>query len=204
MTTPDPTRPDPSETEAETVDLPQASPPPPPTEEGPAPAGLAGRLPSLHGFQTRGRPRPRPSSDGLPPTAPPETPSPAGTAGAESSTVFTDQPKRPEPQVDPKDFRDAVRDGVDIGFTLAGQAVGFAAAKRTGERFDRARWRPTPEEKRRVTDPAHRIAKRHVSTSTQANDVIDVCLMGAGVGAYLQRAAFDETPDPEEHHGTQP
>jgi hypothetical protein len=155
------------------------------------PRPLLGGLP---GFP-RSRPLP-PSSPPDPPPIPgrpPPTVSP-GPDSTGSSPGSTDRPPRvdsPAPPIDPRDFREAVRAGVDIAFVIAGQAVGSVSARRTGAARDANRWKPTPGERRRVADPAFRIARRHIVNSTEAMDAIDLCLMAAGVGAYVSRAGFN-------------
>jgi hypothetical protein len=169
-----------------------------PLQEGPRP-GLTGTIPRLPNSRPPRRPTTTdPETGPTTPLPPPVTPS--GPVSGRSSTVSTD-PTRPV--VDPKDFREAVRDAVDIGFVLGGQFVGSVHASRTGQTRDAQRWLPTVAERRRVANPAHRIARRHIVNSSDTMDAVDVALMAAGIGAYASRAAFglaelEEVPDDDE------
>lgn len=155
---------------------------------------VLGRLPRLPGSPRPPTPPPPTESAPASPVSGPPLDAPPGPGSGRSSTGSTDRAADP---VDPKDFRDAIRQGVDIGFVLGGQFIGTVHARRSGEERDANRWKPTRTERRRVADPAHRIARRHIANSADAMDAIDVALMAAGVGAYVSRAGFnlDELED---------
>jgi hypothetical protein len=140
-----------------------------------------------------------------PPRSDPDQPGPPATT--ESSPASTDPvevvKERPEPSAkDLKDLQSAIAQAVDIGFVWAGQLMGGAEKRAKGlDRVD-PKWTPTPAERRFVSDPAGRIARRHVHADATALDTVDGLLIAVGVGAFGTRRAFDL--DPLDQENTEP
>lgn len=123
------------------------------------------------------------------------------TLEARSSQASTDGPGPPpgpskpaEEVVDPKDLQQAVTQVADIAFVLLGQGLGRADQKARQLPAIDDKWTPTEAERRFVSEPAARIAKRHLKTPREAMDVIDGCLIAVGVGAFAVRGVTGTEP----------
>lgn len=180
--------------------------PPEQEEEGTLPAGPRGGLRRGLGLlpQFPSSPRPRPASP-RPDAGPGFDPSQATTGSSTASTEdpfaggippkdIQEPPTRPLTQAELKDFADAIRQGVDIGFVWVGHGMGQLEKRAKGLPTVDEKWVPTESERAFVSEPAGRIARRHVHADHTALDTIDGLLIAIGIGAFGTRNALNIDP----------
>lgn len=174
--------PEQSETEPQTT--PETAPPEPTAQTPPETPqrGLTAPMPRIPDF-----PRPIPSE------RPSGAHNGAQTTTASSPASTSEGVKRAE-RVPLPEFRQAIREGIDLVFLIFGGLVGRYLDRRRGREFDPQHWRQTPAERAAVVDPGSRFLRRHLRDEPRAQDTLDLLLMGTGVGRYTARTVLDLEP----------
>lgn len=154
-------------------------------------------------FPTLGLRRPTPAPD-LPAPGPLATPEPALSAPPAPHPDLAGPPSGPgsgassrastSPPVDLKDLQAAIREATDMAFVNIGQGLGWMEKRAKGLPEVDPKWIPTKTERALVSEPAARIARRHMHADTTALDTIDGLMIAVGVGGFVTKRAFNIDP----------
>jgi len=153
-------------------------------------------MPALRGFR-----RPTPTEGLSEPLSAPQADARGTTGSSRASTERVAQTER----IPLGEFRQAIREGIDLVFLVFGGVVGRYLDHRRHRPHDPNHWKQTPDERKAVVDPGSRFIRRHLKDEPKAQDTLDILLMATGVSRYTARTVLDidhleelpeeETPD---------
>jgi hypothetical protein len=190
-------------------ELPPGSPPPVVEAGQPRPTGeetFEAPAPSLRGSHRRRptqseapgptQPSPAPSSTASPPGSPGRVNDPL-TAGAPKGAEGKPEDKPERPRAAPEDVKAALTEGCDI--TLELMMAGASALHRqlTKAPLRDDAWKPTDDERRRISTPAGRIINRHLDLDGADMDTVDMALIGTGLLSVTLRSTMGRKTEPQ-------
>jgi hypothetical protein len=147
----------------------------------------------------QGQPSPPPSSTTSPPSSPGRVNAPLTTEGK----AEPDKAPQPERQrAAPEDVKAALTEGCDITLELlmAGAAALHKQVTKAPLRDDA--WKPTDDERRRISNPAGRIINRHLDLDGADMDTVDMALIGTGLLSVTLRSTMGRKTEPQKEATT--
>ncbi len=144
----------------------------------------------------QGQPSPPPAS------STPSPPSSPGRVNAPLTAGPAQAAKRERPQAAPEDVKAALTEGCDITLELlmAGAALLHKQVTKAPLRDDA--WKPTDDERRRISNPAGRIINRHIDLDGADMDTVDAALIGTGLLSVTLRSTMGRKTEPQQEAST--